>query len=192
MDIRQFFFKYRSYTPIPIAILILYFSLEHSPYYPLGLLMLMFGELIRIWAVSYAGGKTRTRKVGAPELCTSGPYSFTRNPLYLGNMFMYIAISNIAGAPNLILMISTVFTFFIIQYTFIVSLEEETLTTLFGEQYINYKKHVPAIFPRLRPWNGGGTAKRRPILKTIKTEKRTLQNVLLILTLIVLRSKNIF
>ena len=52
MDIRQFFFKYRSYTPIPIAIFILYFSLEHSPYYPLGLLMLMFGELIRIWAVS--------------------------------------------------------------------------------------------------------------------------------------------
>ena len=192
MDIRQFFFKYRSYTPIPIAIFILYFSLEHSPYYPLGLLMLMFGELIRIWAVSYAGGKTRTRKVGAPELCTSGPYSFTRNPLYLGNMFMYIGISIIAGAPNIILMISIIFSFFLIQYTFIVSLEEETLTALFGEQYINYKKHVPAIFPRLRPWRGGGTTKRKSILKTIKTEKRTLQNVLLILTLIVLRSKNIF
>ena len=192
MDIRQFFFKYRSYTPIPIAILILYFSLEDSPYYPLGLLMLMFGELIRIWAVSYAGGKTRTRKVGAPELCTSGPYSFTRNPLYLGNMFMYIGISIIAGAPNIILMISIIFSFFLIQYTFIVSLEEETLTALFGEQYINYKKHVPAIFPRLRPWGGSGTTKRKSILKTIKTEKRTLQNVLLILTLIVLRSKNIF
>ena len=154
--------------------------------------MLLFGELIRIWAVSYAGGKTRTRKVGAPALCTSGPYSFTRNPLYLGNMFMYIGISIIAGAPNIILMISIVFSFFIIQYTFIVSLEEETLTTLFGEQYNNYKKHVPAIFPRPTPWKGSGTAKRRSILKTIKTEKRTLQNVLLILTLIVLRSKNIF
>ena len=191
MDIRQFFFKYRSYTPIPIAILILYFTLEHSPHYYLGLLMLLFGELIRIWAVSYAGGKTRTRKVGAPALCTSGPYSFTRNPLYLGNMFMYIGIAMVAGAPNIILMISTVFSFFLIQYTFIVSLEEETLTTLFGEQYNNYKKHVPAIFPRLRPWKGNGTVKRRSILKTIKTEKRTLQNVLLILILIVLRSKNI-
>ena len=192
MDIRQIFFKYRSYTPIPIAILILYFTLEHSPHYSLGLLMLLFGELIRIWAVSYAGGKTRTRKVGAPALCTSGPYSFTRNPLYLGNMFMYIGIAMVAGAPNIILMISTVFSFFLIQYTFIVSLEEETLTALFGEQYNNYKKHVPAIFPRPRPWKGNGTAKRRSILKTIKTEKRTLQNVLLILTLIVLRSKNIF
>ena len=192
MDIRQFFFKYRSYTPIPIAILILYFTLEHSPYYPFGLLMLLFGELIRIWAVSYAGGKTRTRKVGAPALCTSGPYSFTRNPLYLGNMFMYLGIAMFAGAPNIILMISTVISFFLIQYTFIVSLEEETLTTLFGEQYNNYKKHVPAIFPRIRPWKGSETANRKGILKTIKTEKRTLQNVLLILTLIVLRSKNIF
>ena len=107
--------------------------------------MLMFGELIRIWAVSYAGGKTRTRKVGAPELCTSGPYSFTRNPLYLGNMFMYIGISIIAGAPNIILMISIIFSFFLIQYTFIVSLEEETLTALFGEQYINYKKKSELI-----------------------------------------------
>ena len=192
MDIRQFFFKYRSYTPIPIAIFILYFTLEYSRYYPFGLLILFLGELIRIWAVSYAGGKTRTRKVGAPELCTSGPYSFTRNPLYLGNMFMYIGIAMVAGAPNIILMISIIFSFFLIQYTLIVSLEEETLTTLFGEQYINYKKHVPAIFPRLRPWKGSGTIKRRSILKTIKTEKRTLQNVLLILTLIVLRAKNIF
>ena len=192
MDIRQFFFKYRSYTPIPIAILILYFALEYSPHYYLGFLMLLFGELIRIWAVSYAGGETRTRKVGAPTLCTSGPYSFTRNPLYLGNMFMYIGIAMVAGAPNIILMISTVFSFFLIQYTFIVSLEEETLTTLFGDEYINYKKHVPAIFPRLRPWKGSGAAKRRPILKTIKTEKRTLQNVLLILILIALRSENMF
>ncbi len=70
MDIRQFFFKYRSYTPIPIAILIIYFASEQKPYYLLGLLMLLFGESIRIWAVSYAGGKTRTRNVGAPELCT--------------------------------------------------------------------------------------------------------------------------
>ena len=192
MDIRQFFFKYRSYTPIPIAILIVYFTLEHSPYYPFGLLMLIFGEFIRIWAVSYAGGKTRTRKVGAPELCTSGPYSFTRNPLYLGNMFMYIGIAMVAGAPNIILMISIIFSFFLIQYTLIVSLEEETLTGLFGEKYINYKKNVPAIFPRIRPWKGNGLVTQKSILKTIKTEKRTLQNVLLILTLIVLRSKNIF
>ena len=192
MDIRQFFFKYRSYTPIPIAILIIYFASEQKPYYLLGLLMLLFGESIRIWAVSYAGGKTRTRKVGAPALCTSGPYAFTRNPLYLGNMFMYIGIALVAGAPNIIFMILIIFSFFMIQYTLIVSLEEETLTNLFGEAYINYKKNVPPIFPRITPWKNKAETKRTPLLKTLKTEKRTLQNVFLILALIFLKSQNIF
>ena len=192
MDIRKFFFKHRSYTPIPIAILIIYFASEEKPYYLLGLLMLLFGESIRIWAVSYAGGKTRTRKVGAPALCTSGPYAFTRNPLYLGNMFMYIGIALVAGAPNIIFMILIIFSFFMIQYTLIVSLEEETLTNLFGEAYINYKKNVPPIFPRITPWKNKAETKRTPILKTLKTEKRTLQNVFLILALIFLKSQNIF
>ena len=192
MDIRQFFFKYRSYTPIPIAILIIYFASEQKPYCLLGLLMLLFGESIRIWAVSYAGGKTRTRNVGAPELCTCGPYAFTRNPLYLGNMFMYIGIALVAGAPNIIFMILIIFSFFMIQYILIVSLEEETLTNLFGEVYINYKKNVPPIFPRVTPWKNITQAKRIPLLKTLKTEKRTLQNVFLVLALIFLKSQNIF
>ncbi len=79
-----------------------------------------------------------------------------------------------------------------IQYTLIVSLEEETLTHLFGEAYVNYKNNVPPIFPRLTPWKNTDQAKRIPLLKTLKTEKRTLQNVFLILTLIFLRSQNIF
>ena len=79
-----------------------------------------------------------------------------------------------------------------IQYTLIVSLEEETLTNLFGEVYINYKKNVPPIFPRLTPWKNITQAKRIPLLKTLKTEKRTLQNVFLVLALIFLKSQNIF
>ena len=192
MDIRQFFFKYRSYTPIPIAIFIIYFASEQKPFFLLGVLMLIFGESIRIWAVSFAGGKTRTRKVGAPDLCTSGPYAFTRNPLYFGNMFMYIGIALVAGAPNIIFMILIIFSFFMIQYTLIVSLEEETLTNLFGEAYINYKKNVPPIFPRITPWKNKAETKRTRLLKTLKTEKRTLQNVFLVLALIFLKSQNIF
>ena len=79
-----------------------------------------------------------------------------------------------------------------IQYTLIVSLEEETLTNLFGEAYIDYKKNVPPIFPRITPWKNKTERKRTLLLKTLKTEKRTLQNVFLILALIFLKSQNIF
>ena len=66
----------------------------------------------------------------------------------------------------------------------IISLEEEKLLTLFGQEYLEYKKNVPRIMPLIKAWDN--KEKREPILiyKTIKTEKRTLQNIFLIIFLI--------
>ena len=167
--------------------MIIYFARPANPYLPLGIAILLGGELIRIWAVSYAGGETRTRKVGAATLCSSGPYAFVRNPLYLGNMLMYVGIVFIAGAANILLMAATAVSFFLIQYSLIISLEEETLNKLFRENYIYYKKNVPAMLPRLTRWNNDDNRTPAGLGKTIKTEKRTLQNVFLILFLITMR-----
>ena len=190
MDIRQFFFKNRSYTPIPIALMIIYFAGTAETFGSVGILLLLIGESIRIWAVSHAGGATRTLSVGAPSLCTSGPYALSRNPLYLGNMLMYIGIVLIAGIQNGLFMVILTTSFFLIQYTLIVSLEEETLDNLFGKEYIEYKEHVPQIIPRLKPWNGAKKTKPINITQTLKTEKRTIQNVSLILLLIYIKSNN--
>ena len=62
MKIANFLFKYRSYTPIPLALYILinsYFQIQNLI---IGLTLIFIGELLRIWAVSYAGGITRTTK----------------------------------------------------------------------------------------------------------------------------------
>ena len=170
-DLRNFVFSFRSFTPIPLAILLIYFSSPIYPYSLIGLFFVLVGEIIRMSAVSHAGGRTRTTKVGAPSLCTSGPYSRTRNPLYL------------------IEMLSTTVIYFIIQYTLIISLEEETLTTLFKDDYLNYCKNVPRLLPRLISW------RKTPInntslsfLQTLKTEKRTLQNIALFITTIYSKS----
>ena len=73
MNIGNFFFKYRSYTPIPLAFYIIYNSNPYLQYVIIGIVLIVVGELLRIWAVSSAGGITRTTKVGAADLCTSGP-----------------------------------------------------------------------------------------------------------------------
>jgi len=181
VDIRQFFFRNRSFTPIPIALMIIYFAGDNNLFRFIGFILLLIGETIRIWAVSHAGGATRTRNVGAPSLCSSGPYAHSRNPLYVGNMLMYIGIVLIAGVPNGFFMVMVTTVFFLIQYTLIISLEEETLDTLFGNEYMEYKKNVPPIIPRLSPWTGAKKKRQTPILETLKTEKRTLQNVFLML-----------
>ena len=46
MDIRNFFFKSRSYTPIPILIMMLYFARPNSPYFLLGIALITIGEMI--------------------------------------------------------------------------------------------------------------------------------------------------
>ena len=188
MDLRNFLFSNRSYTPIPIVLVVLFFAKPSMPYFMWGCVLAFLGESIRINAVRYAGGVTRTIKVGAPSLCTTGPYACTRNPLYLGNMIIYCGIVFIAGGQYMWELFFLVFIFFSFQYSMIISLEEETLNGLFGEDYTIYKRYVPRLFPRLSPWLGKDNRKPTHLFKTLKTEKRTLQNLILIITIIVIKT----
>ena len=184
MDLRYFLFSNRSFTPIPLVLAILYLSSLSYPYFIIGIGLIVVGESIRIYGVRFAGGATRTREVGAPSLCTSGPYSRCRNPLYLGNMIIYCGVVLMAGGQFMLHLLLFVFTFFTFQYFMIISLEEETLMKLFGNEYQLYRESVPKLFPRLSPWLGNDTRAPLNIIQTLKTEKRTLQNIIIIIILI--------
>ena len=188
MDIRNFFFKFRSYTPIPLVLVLLYFSKPYLPLLYYGLALIAIGEFIRTWAVRYAGGVTRTRNVGAPELCTSGPFAYVRNPLYIGNMIIYSGVVLIAGGDYVWLMLGITILFFLIQYSLIVSLEQNTLSNIFGNQYNNYCENVRALLPRFTPWNSGKQQKPLSFRKIFIPEKSTLLNILLILILLFART----
>ena len=190
MNIRYFLFSNRSFTPVPIALIIIYLSNPSILYFIYGMPLILIGEVIRINAVSYAGGITRTMNVGAPSLCTSGPYSMTRNPLYLGNMIIYLGIVLVAGGKYVVILEGIVFLYFTFQYMMIISLEEETLKKLFGDEYISYMENVPRLFPKINRWTGGlNVHKPSNLYKTLKTERRTLQNIVLILSILVIKSQ---
>ena len=188
INLRKFLFSYRSFTPLPLVIALLYFASPALPFVYFGVAMALIGESIRINAVRYTGGATRTTKVGAPSLCTSGPYARTRNPLYLGNMIIYCGMALIAGGPFMWEILLVVFAFFTFQYSLIIALEEETLVNLFGADYETYRGHVPRLFPRITPWMGSDDRSPAPLIKTLQTEKRTLQSITLILLLITART----
>ncbi len=155
----------------------------------IGLALITAGELIRISAVRYAGGATRTRNVGAPYLCTSGPYSLTRNPLYCGNVIIYIGTVFFAGGIWMWHILPLVAIFFIFQYYLIISLEEETLKIKFKDQYKLYFENVPKLFPRFSPWKGGNQTNPKNLISTLKTEKRTLQNIVTITFIIMFKKQ---
>ena len=187
MNIGNFFFKYRSYTPIPLAIYILFNSHPEMQNVLIGFILITIGESLRIWAVSFAGGATRTTKVGAPSLCTSGPYRYTRNPLYIGNMIIYSGVVFIAGSLNILFTLIITWGFFTIQYYLIINLEQNTLIDIFGNEYEKYINNVPKLFPRLRSWKNKDKYRPMKFSKTIKTEKRTLQNIILLILIIFIK-----
>ena len=183
MDIRKFFFKCRGFTPIPLVIVVVIFARPTLISLLWGILLMLAGELIRIYGVAYAGGATRTRKVGAPGLVTNGPFSRVRNPLYMGNIFMYSGAAIIANVwqPWLVFL---VWIFFGIQYYFIIDLEEEKLQKIFGETYITYCKNVNRFIPGLKAYSSGNITD--PDYKmALKSEKSTFLSFISVLILLI-------
>lgn len=154
----------------------------------LGLVVIALGELLRLWSVAIAGSETRTTgPVGGTHLITTGPFAYVRNPLYVGNMLIYTGVGMMSNALFPWLMIVALGYFFF-QYFLIVSLEEEHLSTAFGETFRLYFAAVPRFIPRLTPYAGGASG--QPELnwsKGLRSERRTLQAVALIVCVLGIR-----
>jgi hypothetical protein len=135
-DIRQKLFQFRSYTPFPFLFAMVLFARPTATTLAAGFVLTLLGESIRFWGVAYAGSLTRvTGSVGAPDVVIAGPFSYVRNPLYIGNILMYTGVGVMANAltPWLVLV---ALVYFSVQYSLIVSLEEEFLEKEFGDGYI--------------------------------------------------------
>lgn len=186
MTAGQFFFKYRSYTPIPFLIPLLLFGRPTMVTLIAGLLILLPGELIRIWGVSYAGGETRTTKVGASILVTQGPFAYVRNPLYIGNMLIYFGISIMSNSLFPFLQIISLI-YFYLQYYYIINEEEVFLRNKFKEKFEDYYNSVNKFIPKTTPYDTSKQSKVKQNLKeAYRSEKRTFQGSLTIIIMIVL------
>jgi protein-S-isoprenylcysteine O-methyltransferase Ste14 len=187
-DCRQTLFRFRSYTPLPFLLVMLYFAEPKPESFVVGFMMIAFGEFLRLWGVAIAGSETRTTgAVGGTFLITTGPFGYVRNPLYVGNMIIYAGVGVLSNAIFPWLTIIAV-GFFYAQYRMIISLEEEHLTTMYGEEFVQYCRAVPRFFPRFSAYRGG--AGRQPSLnwqRGIASERRTLQAIVLITLAVGLR-----
>jgi protein-S-isoprenylcysteine O-methyltransferase Ste14 len=186
MTAGQFFFKYRSYTPLPFVIPLLLYSRPTLLTLIIGFVIAMGGELLRFWGVSYAGGETRTRKVGAGNLVTQGPFAYTRNPLYTGNILIYFGISIMANSLFPYLQIIGLI-YFYVQYYYIIKEEEEFLRSKYKEKYEDYFNSVNKIIPKAAPYEPEKQSKlKRNLSEAYKSEKRTFQGFSFIILLVLL------
>lgn len=181
-------FEYRSYTPIPFLVLMFIFFNGTPSSMIIGFAMALLGEFFRFWGVAYAGSETRrTGEVGATYLVVSGAFAHLRNPLYLGNMLMYIGIGVMSMALFPYLQIAALL-FFMFQYHVIVKEEEGFLKEKYGKEYEAYCASVPKFIPALKKYPNPGIEQPPFDWKAgLESETRTLQAFGLIIVLIIIR-----
>jgi protein-S-isoprenylcysteine O-methyltransferase Ste14 len=85
------------------------------------------------------------------QLTTTGPYAYSRNPLYLGSIL--IAIGFVVAARNVWIAAGAALMFVII-YVPVVIAEEKYLRSVFAD-YDQYAANVPRFFPRLTGYTSG-------------------------------------
>jgi len=104
-------------------------------------LLLLMGFFLRVWATFEFYRLSMRVIVLVPQnsLITSGPFSFSRNPLYLGgNVFIFAGASLYLGSPGgLILTVVNIFAVDIM-----IRREKKQLERNFGEEFIRYKRRV--------------------------------------------------
>jgi len=106
-----------------------------------GAVVALPGLALRAWA----SGHLRKNEA----LATTGPYAYTRNPLYLGSFLMGIGFTIAAGR----VLLSIFFVVMILGiYLPVMRVESETLAELFGKKYERYASEVPLFWPRLSPY----------------------------------------
>ena len=110
---------------------------------PTGLTMLASLALVApgVWLRAYAAGYVRKNA----ELTRTGPYAYTRNPLYLGSMLIAFGFA-VAAASWVILVVLSVL--FAVIYLPTIRSEEAFLRDHFSG-FNEYAARVPRIFPRL-------------------------------------------
>jgi protein-S-isoprenylcysteine O-methyltransferase Ste14 len=96
-----------------------------------------------LWLRAYASGYVKKNS----ELAVTGPYAYTRNPLYLGSMLMAFGFA--AASQSWLIFIVLTALFFGIYLPTILS-EEEFLRGAFPA-FTEYARRVPRLLPRLTP-----------------------------------------
>ena len=146
-------FRHRTAIPVPIALALLIVPAGRPFSWTLGLVgvaITVSGEALRVAAVHHIGVISRTRSDRLGPLVTSGPFAFVRNPLYIGNVLIWMGFAVTAGLLGAAPVVGVLL---LAEYHAIAKWEEGRLESRYGQEYATYRSAVPGWLPRLHAWH---------------------------------------
>jgi protein-S-isoprenylcysteine O-methyltransferase Ste14 len=136
----NFWIKWRVRFGYVVGVAAFWFARPQMKWPVWGVCIAACGLLLR----GYAAGHLRKHK----QLAVSGPYAFTRNPLYLGSVLLAAGFSVASHSLISTLLVAAYLAIF---YPAVIRREQSELKTLYGAAFIEYAAQVPAFWPRLSP-----------------------------------------
>ncbi|HET6441505.1 MAG TPA: isoprenylcysteine carboxylmethyltransferase family protein [Phycisphaerae bacterium] len=136
-------FKWRGWLvslPVVIAFLCSRGEFEHDTVtWAIGGPVFLAAVALRIWAQCHLGYRLRVHKV----LTETGPYHYSRNPIYIANITMIGALVGLMELPWLVAP-AVVWCFLV--YSAVVRYEEHRLLVNFGDAYRQFTRMIPRWF----------------------------------------------
>ncbi|MFS8084790.1 MAG: methyltransferase family protein [Acidobacteriota bacterium] len=142
-----------------------------------GAVVALPGLALRAWATGHLKKNI--------ALATTGPYAYTRNPLYLGSFLMGVGFTIATGRWFLGFVFAALFLGI---YVPVMRVESATLAELFGESYERYAQAVPLFLPRLSRYEDAHGAKFDSALYRRYREYRAAIGLVLAWVLLALRA----
>ncbi len=180
-------FRYRSALPVPMALVLVLVrtgEVDGAWLAVLGPLLVAVGEGLRLWAVRHIGTISRTRTTRYGPLITSGPYAIVRNPLYVGNWFLW---TGFVVWSRLLWMLPVAWIVFALQYRAIARWEGAFIRSIYTSVYDDYARRVRAWVPRFPPADTTAAGPRHPWPDVLFSERGTLIAIIAMAALLMLK-----
>src|ERR1700693_2423010 len=130
----DFWIRWRVRVGYPVGIAAFWFARPQPKWLFCGVGIAILGLLVR----GYAAGHLRKHK----QLAISGPYAFTRNPLYLGSVLLAMGFSVASHSWISTLLLAAYLAMF---YPVVIRREQGELQALYGAAFVEYASQVPAF-----------------------------------------------
>jgi protein-S-isoprenylcysteine O-methyltransferase Ste14 len=138
-------FRNRSWLPVPfLAVPLLSPGMQSARGWYIAAAFILAGELVRLAGVAAAGSVTRRRSRNVERLVTFGIFRWLRNPLYVGNLLVWIGF---VFGSGVLWFLPVAIVLFAVEYTLIVRYEEGVLESIFGAEYVAYKERTSRWLP---------------------------------------------
>ena len=147
--------------PFTMTVIVPYLCYDNThflfPQHPLmkwvGSLVFILGFALFIWTVylfRHIGKGTLAPWTPTQKLVVKGPYQYCRNPMISAVFFMQLGETVFLNSRGIAILAAA---FLLVNTIYFILKEEPDLYKRFGNEYLDYKKHVPRWIPNLKPYN---------------------------------------